>query len=274
MKKFFNAGSDYHLDDIVFENRNKAYGAYALRREENYVLTKSFFIGIIFCITVAATPVIYKLLTPRQSVSKITADPHVLVPVPVFPEDPNPVAPATAQGNKVLTINTAVPTPKKEVIEETPSPSVSQYDGAQAGLENLDGVNPTVPNVIIPSVPPTDPSITVVPEVKPADPNEIVKTVDVKADFTGGIEHFRALVSRNMDVSDFEDSGIRITSTVTFIVERDGSISSVSATGKDNRFNKEAQKAVKSVKGRWSAAKFNGLAVRSYFSIPITIQFE
>ena len=44
------------LDDIVFEFRNKAYGAYDLRRNYPNALKKAFFLGIgIFCMIFALT---------------------------------------------------------------------------------------------------------------------------------------------------------------------------------------------------------------------------
>nr|WP_260391327.1 energy transducer TonB [Riemerella anatipestifer] len=61
---------------------------------------------------------------------------------------------------------------------------------------------------------------------------------------------------------------------VTFVVERDGTITNVKAEGQNNMFNKEAEKAIKSVKGKWTPAKIKGEAVRSYFRIPVSIKFE
>jgi len=46
------------LDEIVFENRNKAYGAYDLRTRYRSVLTKAFIFGtILFCV-IAITPLV------------------------------------------------------------------------------------------------------------------------------------------------------------------------------------------------------------------------
>ena len=44
------------LDEIVFENRNRAYGAYDLRTKYRSVLTKSFILGTILFVVVAITP--------------------------------------------------------------------------------------------------------------------------------------------------------------------------------------------------------------------------
>ena len=49
------------FDDIVFEIRNKEYGAYMLRKKYNRNLIKSFLIGII----IMATPIITSFLNAR-----------------------------------------------------------------------------------------------------------------------------------------------------------------------------------------------------------------
>lgn len=61
---------------------------------------------------------------------------------------------------------------------------------------------------------------------------------------------------------------------VFFVVELDGSLSNVKAYGSNNSFNMQAEKAVKSVKGKWKPAEVNGNSVRSKFSFPMNMRFE
>ena len=42
----------------------------------------------------------------------------------------------------------------------------------------------------------------------------------------------------------------------------------------DAAFNKEAEKTIRNIKGKWMPAKLNGKNVRSYFNFPISMQFE
>ncbi|RZJ50516.1 MAG: energy transducer TonB, partial [Chryseobacterium sp.] len=63
--------------------------------------------------------------------------------------------------------------------------------------------------------------------------------------------------------------------TITFIVEKDGTISGLKADGRDSDFNAEALRTIKAVKGKWIPGKNkNGDAVRSYFKFPITMKFD
>ena len=54
--------SNLSLDEIVFENRNKAYGAYDLRTNYRSILTKAFIFGtILFCVAAFTPFVIMKI---------------------------------------------------------------------------------------------------------------------------------------------------------------------------------------------------------------------
>ena len=69
------------------------------------------------------------------------------------------------------------------------------------------------------------------------------------------------------------DEGV-VKSEVTFVVERDGSITDVKATGSNSAMNAEAIRTVKSIKNKWAPAKINGQAVRYRYRLPLTMQFE
>ena len=273
MKNFLKLNQDARLDEIVFANRNKEYGAYALRREESAVLKKSLFLGVSLFVVIGAVPLVMNALRVDTVYETPITGPGDMIPIPDIPDktEPEPVQPQQVKPTE--TFVSTVPTPTKNPPVETPSPTVSKYDDAVAGFEERDGEKPTV-NYTPPVTHPVVPT-----PVVPADPpkeksDEPFTNVDVQANFAGGINAFRTKIGQNFDLSLFEGSGETMTANVTFIVEKDGTISNVKANGTDARFNKEAERTVKSVKGKWQPAKLKGEVVRSYFRVPITIQFE
>ncbi len=273
MKNFLNFNTNDRLDEIIFENRNKSYGAYVLRNEEGAILKKSLFIGVAFFVTLAAVPILLNFLKTDIKSPTIVQQPPVWVEPPVEREkDPEPSQVQPQPTKPVETFIAVVPTPAKNPPIETPAPTVSNYDDAKAGFEKIEGEKP----VLKYEPPVTQPTVVPIKTAeKPAvNPNEVIEKVDVEAKFLGGINAFRQKVGQNFDTGSFEGSGEKMTANVTFIVEKDGSISNVKASGNDASFNKEAEKSVKSLKEKWQPAKLNGEIVRSYFKIPITIQFE
>ena len=58
MKNFLHPDKEFRFNEVLFENRNKNYGAYVLRNEEGSILMKSLFIGIAFFGAISITPLI------------------------------------------------------------------------------------------------------------------------------------------------------------------------------------------------------------------------
>ena len=98
--------------------------------------------------------------------------------------------------------------------------------------------------------------------------------VEQTAEFPGGINAFRNKVSGNFDGSAMNGDEGTVKTEITFVVERDGSITDVKANGKNSDFNSEAVRTIKSIKNKWTPAKINGQSVRYRFRLPLTMNFE
>ncbi len=273
MKKLSDNQRLQTLDEIVFHNRNKNYGAYALRKEEGAFLGKAMFLGISIFVVLGIAPLLLSNLDRSPGALPDAGTPPHWVPVDdwVVPErkvEPAAVKPAPTS---VQTYNTSVPVPTQNAVER-PASNINP-ETAVPGLQDSPGEAPV--SSYSPPVAVQGP-VSTTPQAPPvvADPNAIPAEVDVMADFQGGIQAFRKKVLQNFDGSAYEGSGEKISAVVSFVVERDGSISAVKATGKDADFNREAEKAVSAARGKWKPAVLDGRKVRSYFRIPITMQFE
>jgi protein TonB len=270
MKNFMNSNDEFRFNEILFENRNKRYGAYALRMEEGNMLKKSLLIGVAFFACVSITPIIINSLKgaeiakPPEGVEVVLRE--IIVPTIKKPEivkATTPVAPP-----KVNTYDSRVATPTRDA-KESKDPAPPKDSNAVPGTQNI--VEPPPTTIIPPKV-----DVVVVPEVvKPVIiDTSPPKVVDVEANFIGGINSFRTKVVQNFDNNSFEGSGDLMKTTITFIVEKDGSISNIKSKGPNSAFNKEAEQTIKNIKGKWNPAKLKGENVRSYFNFPISMQFE
>lgn len=266
---------EFRFNEILFEHRNKEYGAYVLRNESDRILTKALFIGVSVLAAVSLTPLIANAFKSEGESTIICKYPGPIklenVDTPEIPVTVTPVQPLKPE---VRTFDSTVKTPSRNApdtnTEEVP-------DDAVAGLVNNFKADPAPPHYV-----PTAPTINTGPvsvpapprpEVKPLDGNGIPTVVDVEASFVGGLDSFRNKVMNNFDGSGF-DSGEVMKTMVTFIVEKDGTISGIKADGKDADFNSEAMRTIKSIKGKWVPAKVNGQPVRSYFKFPISMKFD
>ena len=264
---------EFQLDEILFENRNKNYGAYVLRNEADHILTKSMFIGIGVFAMIAITPLLINVFKATEVPTVVESPPpYIMDNVDQVEKPPVVVQTTPPASTPVNTLDSTVPTPTKHAKVEKVMPKQSDYDHAVAGTKDVIGTPPVI-NYTPPAVqdiPVKDPEISV---PKPVD-NTPKTAVDVEASFMGGINAFRNKVVNQFDTSLMDGRGDVVKTTVVFIVEKDGTISEVKATGPDSDFNREAIKTIKSVKGKWVPAKLNGETVRSYFKFPISMQFE
>ncbi len=273
-KNFFTYDPHQALNEVVFEKRNKEYGAYALRNEANVVLKKALFIGVGLFGLLAMTPLLINTLKPKAEKTTIYVpinlknvdrpDDRIEKPEPrVIP----PKAPV-----QVKTQSLTPPTPTRNAVKEV---TINQkVNDAVISTTTTPGVAVTNPNQHVATGTENGKEIVKETPAKP-NPNDIIRDVDVEADFIGGVNAFRTKVLQNFDSSVIEnETGEVVKAVVTFVVERDGTISNIKVSGANTDFNKEAEKTIKGIKGKWNPAKFQGENVRSYFRFPISMQFE
>ena len=263
------------LDEVVFANRNKSYGAYALRNDYSNQLTKALFIGLAFFASVSAVPLVMnafksEVVLPKDDFSgrEILVINDTETPKPK-PDNPTPA--------RVKTVANPEVTPVREIRKNKTLPTKKDFEGAAIGTETKPGPETTIS--VAPPISVGPPSATdhqpVSPPAPVEDPNVIIDgaKADVAADFKGGINAFRQKVAQSFDTSSIDQSGM-VSATITFVVEKDGSISNIKITGANADFNQEAERTVKSIKTKWTPAQLKGKAVRSSFRMPISMRIE
>ncbi|RRQ46769.1 energy transducer TonB [Chryseobacterium sp. SC28] len=271
-----NLNYNQTLDEIVFEHRNKAYGAYDLRKSYPKLLTRSFIIGTVLFIILAVSPLIYLKIQEMNAKESVEVDAKLvdileeepIVEVPKEEEPPPPPPPKVEQQQEV--IQNVVPEPKRAPKIETPPPPITEQLKTTTGLTNQEGVRTPV---YTPPPPPPGTGKAVTVEVKPVT-NEVYESVDQAADFPGGVNTaFRRKFVDNFDGTDLEGEGT-IKTEITFVVEKDGSLTQIKATGPNAAFNRAAEETVRSIKTKWTPGKVNGQPVRSRFRFPVTMNFQ
>ncbi|MCD9856341.1 energy transducer TonB [Epilithonimonas sp. JDS] len=275
MKNLSSLFGKDNLDEIVFSNRNKAYGAYALRNEYSNQLTKALFVGVAFFASVSVIPLVISAFDVKSDIPMDDDSKHDFIYVDEHVDTPKPTPEATVP-TKVKTVASEIVTPVRVVKKNKPAPTEDDKKGAALSSETSDGPETTL-TVAPPAIKVGPPVVAppYVPPTKPVDPNELYTpgTVDVAADFKGGINAFRDKVAQNFDTESVDKSGL-VSGVITFVVEKDGSISNLKVNGSSADFNSEAERTVKSIKTKWTPAQVKGKAVRSSFRMPISMKIE
>lgn len=116
--------------------------------------------------------------------------------------------------------------------------------------------------------------------IKNAEPpqnskEESLKTEGYKtAEYPGGMNELRKEVGEIFYFDAVHTGASKLSANINFVVERDGSISGVKASGENTVFNRQAEIAVYRLSGKFIPAKLDGESVRSYFRVPFIINFE
>ena len=108
------------------------------------------------------------------------------------------------------------------------------------------------------------------------EPQNIYESVDIDAAFPGGMNAFRQKFADN-----FNDKKVHsqkkntiYRAVITFVVERDGSITDIMASGDNVEFIRESINAIKRIKEKWTSAKLNDTPVRQRYKFPIAMNFD
>jgi protein TonB len=248
--------------DIVFEGRNKAYGAYELRKENPKTTLRSLVIGaFIFGLAVSA-PLIISLIPDSADEDANLDKKIVTIKLPPKEEQPKNLPPPPPPPPKVDQVKFVKPVVAKteEIVEEPPK--IEEIKDKKLGDETIKG-DPDAPLTVEPVG--NGPSVV-------EEDNTIYNTagIEVKPDFPGGLEKFYKFVGKNFQVPDEE--GLKGKIFVTFVVEKDGSLTDIKVI-RDIGYGtgKEAIRVLKSCP-KWVPGEQNGKKVRVLYSLPITIQ--
>jgi protein TonB len=248
--------------DIVFEGKNKAYGAYELRQENPKTTVRSLIIGaVIFGLAIFA-PILINMIPSGED--SVNLDQKIVTikmpPKEEKPKDLPPPPPPPPKQDQVKFVKPVVA--KTEEITEEP-PKVEEIKDKKLGDETIKG----------------DPDAELTVEPVGNGPSQVVEEdnniyntagIEVKPDFPGGLDKFYKFIGKNFQTP--EEEGLSGKIFVTFVVEKDGSLTDIKVL-RDIGYGtgKEAIRVLKSCP-RWNPGEQNGKKVRVLYSLPITIQ--
>jgi len=113
-------------------------------------------------------------------------------------------------------------------------------------------------------------------KASPVDHSEeqSVQVVDKPADYPVGINGFKQTAGRKVKVSHIKGVRGKVQAYAKFLVNVNGEIEKLTVTGENKDFNKEVEKAIKSMKTKWTPAEHKGTPVNTLFTLPFVVDFE
>ena len=270
--------------EMVFAGKNKEYGAYQLRKGTSGRNIKALLILVIAAALVGGF-LAWKVIEQKQAeeqqaymeameLAKLQqqAKKEEKKKEPVKPKiEPKKEIPVARETQKF----TAPVIKKDELVkEENQVKQMDKLDEKVAvGTENKEGVKDrtveAVRSEIAVAAPPPPPA------PKPEVATKVFDVVEEMPHFPGGPAALQAFLSSNTKYPVVaQENGVQGRVIVSFVVERDGSITDVKVVRSvDPSLDREATRVVKSMP-RWSPGKQNGSAVRVKYTVPVVFRLQ
>ena len=253
--------------DLLFENRNKKYGAYPLRKYYPQRLMISMGITMSLVVLISFT-----LLYPESSASLIQKNPvvpditireFILKPEikpPVLPVRPNsPKPPATTIYTKpVIVADQNVP---------DPMPTIEKIETGAIGLKSTAGS----PDNGEPPVSGNTMGTTSAHNAEPVEnKNEVLDIAEIMPEFPGGIEALKRFLIRNLRMPENNlEEGTQVKVIARFVVGADGRVRDIEITLlSEPEFNAEVKRVIAKMPD-WKPGSQNHRNVAVYFNLPV-----
>lgn len=268
------------LEEIVFEGRNHAYGAYTLRLHYQQRLIIGAIGGTLFFLLLCFLPLIassisnaLNIRTPDTEV--LTTTDFVMPPpeVNTVPPPPPPPAPPTPPKAMIRLVPPIVEEDDKVTHEEV-MPEIDDLKNKAIGTVNQTGI--VTDNLMPEDIPP--PASLPVPEDEDKKKEDItydIYGVEQTPEFPGGEKAMYSWLRDHVKYPRaLEGIEMKMTIVASFVVDADGKVKDIKIL---RGGNKALEQAVQEGIGKmpaWKPAKQNGKQVKCKFTLPVKFNVE
>ncbi|TGE26269.1 energy transducer TonB [Hymenobacter metallicola] len=267
------------FDEIVFEGRNKAYGAFVLRQLYNRHLARALAITVALCLLLVSIPMVVQRLWPSVTLPSLNTthdDDAVVLTEIVLPKQKieTPTATVAPPAPVVVTPRNDIPTKvvkDDEVTKPVPTTEVTQVnDNVLTETQPGSTVGGSVTGVIGGAKTGNDSGA-----VTPAAPAKPFEYAEVMPEFAGGQKALQQYMQRNLRFPrQALANAVSGKVFVSFTVQADGSISDVQVVkGLGYGTDEEAARVVGKMPA-WTPGRQNSRPVAVRYTLPITFQYE
>lgn len=249
-------------DDLAFEFRNRKYGAFLIRSRYSRNITLAVTFTVILAVGCLYAPKLAAYFKGEEVAELPTITKTIkytdLAPPPPIDKNLPPPPKVNVQVKKVIKFLPPKLT-EKVVEQEEDMPIIEELKTATTGAEDVEGVEEVVFE---------GPAVEVEEKTE-----EVYSIVEQMPEFDGGLSEMMAYLAKHTKYpSQARRLGIEGTVYVQFVIEQDGSVSSVNAIkGIGAGCDEEAARVIQGMP-KWKPGKQNGDPVKVRFVLPIKFQ--
>ena len=262
--------------DLVFEGRNKEYGAYELRKTYNRRLTFALIGTAAVCILLFVAYFVGNSMGNDDKKNQMVIQDVQLEEVKQEKKDEPPPPPPPPKPEPPKVEITKFTPPKivkdEEVKEDEKPPEQEKLEETKIGNINQEGVKDE--GIVAPPVSDEGKGVVEAPKKEEEDWDKTFTKVEIESEYPGGASAWQRYLNKNLRYpQDAIDNEIQGTVVVQFIVDKGGNVSEVEAISGPKELRDEAVRVIKK-SGSWTPAVQNGRQVKSYKKQPIVFRLE
>ena len=261
--------------DIIFDGKNKEYGAYDLRKSYNKRLLRAIMVTSIIIVLLFGGFLLSNLNGAGKKAAPVVEDVQLEDVKEEKKNEPPPPPPPKVEPPKVEMAKFTPPKIVKdnEVKEEEKPPEQEKLEDTKIGTVNQEGVKDE--GITAPPVSDAGKGVVEAPKDN-EDYDKTFTKVEIESDFPGGTAAWLRYLNKNLRYpDDAVNNEIQGTVVVQFIVDKEGNVSDVNAiSGPENGGLREEAVRVIKKSGKWTPAVQNGRQVKSYKKQPIVFRLE
>jgi protein TonB len=263
--------------DIIFEGRNKEYGAYQLRKTYNKRLLTALIVTASVVLLSFGGYVLSSFLGPEDDKKDMVVQDVQLEEIKQEEKKEEPPPPPPPKPPDPPKVEMAKFTPPKivkdeEVKEEEKPPEVEKLEDTKIGTVNQEGVKDE--GIVAPPVEDAGKGVVEAPKKVEEDWDKTFTKVEIESDYPGGPAAWQRYLNKTLRYpQDAIDNEVQGTVVIQFIVDKEGNVSDVEAISGPEELRSEAVRVIRK-SGKWTPAVQNGRQVKSYKKQPIVFRLE
>ena len=263
--------------DIIFEGRNKEYGAYQLRKTYNKRLMTALGVTAAILLLTFGGFVLSSILNKEDAKKDMVVQDVQLEEIKQEEKKEEPPPPPPPKPPEPPKVEMAKFTPPKivkdeEVKEEEKPPEVDKLEETKIGTVNQEGVKDE--GIVAPPVEDAGKGVVEAPKKVEEDWDKTFTKVEIESEYPGGSAAWQRYLNKTLRYpQEAIDNEVQGTVVIQFIVDKEGNVSEVEAISGPEELRAEAVRVIKK-SGKWTPAVQNGRQVKSYKKQPIVFRLE
>lgn len=264
-------------NDIIFEGKNKDYGAYELRMSSSKRLVIAFLVSVVFVAFIAFLPSLIDTVKPKKVVSDNLSESTVLANLQKDLEE-------QVQEKDIIREEAAPPPPPLKSTIQFTAPEIVDASEINENdeIKSQEELAGSKVQISVATVEGTDDEHGI--DIADLEQHKVIAEeteqkifdiVEQQPEFPGGVEAMMRFIRDNIKYPTIAaESGIKGRVHLKFVVTKTGEIGDVQVIrGIDPNLDKEAVRVIQSMP-KWIPGKQNGKPVNVYFSLPVNFVLQ